>query len=97
MSASTSTVLTATAISFGNEWLSAGDVNFRIPIAGIGVALMLDGLDKISAPAANGLATIIFITVMFTPFKGNSPAGTVAKLFPAPVKAKATPTGTILV
>lgn len=80
MSASTATVLAATAISFGNEWVNTNQVNLRIPIAGLGVALLLDGIDKFSPEAATGLAVIMFITILFTPFNGKSPAQTVTGL-----------------
>lgn len=82
MSASTGTVLAATIVSFGNEWLNTNTVNFRIPIAGLGVALFLDGIDRFSPQAANGLAAIMFVTVLFTPVGGKSPAQTVSGLLP---------------
>jgi hypothetical protein len=78
MAASVGIVLTATAISFSNEWLSTGTPNFRVGIAGLGVALLFDGIEKISEQAAVGLATIMLITVLVTPFKGTSPVQTVA-------------------
>lgn len=80
MGASTGTILAATAISFGNEFVNSKQVNFRIPIAGFGVALILDGIEKISVQAALGLATIAFITVIFLPVNGKSPAETLADL-----------------
>lgn len=73
-------VLTATAISFGNEWVNQNKVNFRIPVAGFGVALLFDGIEKISPQAAMGLATITLITVLFAPIGGKSPAQTLADL-----------------
>lgn len=88
MSASTATVLAATGLSLGNEWVNTNDINFRIGIAGIGVALFLDGIDKFSPQAANGLALIMFVTVLFTPVGGKSPAQTVSGLLPAKPKGK---------
>lgn len=86
MSASTGTVLAATALSFGNEWINTNKVNWRIPIAGLGVALFFDGIDKFSPAAANGLAAIMFVTVLLTPMGGKSPAQTVTALLPAKPK-----------
>lgn len=80
MGQSTAVVLTATGISFGNEWYETGSPNFRVAVAGLGVALLLDGLEKISPQGAVGLATIMLITVVLTPFGGKSPAQTLASL-----------------
>lgn len=77
-------MLTATAISFTNEWLNTNKLNFRIGAAGLGVALLFDGIEKISEPAAVGLATIMLITVIVTPINGNSPADTVSQLLGQP-------------
>lgn len=79
MAKSTGIVLAATGISFSNEWLTTGTPNFRVGIAGLGVALLFDGIEKINQTAAIGLATIMLITVLVTPFEGLSPVETVAK------------------
>jgi hypothetical protein len=73
-------VLTATAISFTNEWYDTGDPNFRIPVAGFLVALLFDGINAVNEGAANGLAILMFIAVMTTPFKGKSPLETLSSL-----------------
>lgn len=80
MSASTSTVLAGTAISFGNDWVQTNKPNLRIVVAGLGVALFFDGIDKFSPQVANGLAAIMFVTILFTPIDGKSPAQTVVGL-----------------
>lgn len=79
MAKSTGIVLTATGISLGNEWAHTGRPNFRIGIAGLMVALIFDGVEKINEKAAVGLATMMLITVLVTPMGGDSPAQTVAK------------------
>jgi hypothetical protein len=79
MAKSTGVVLTATAISFTNEWLDTGTPNFRIGIAGLGVALIFSGIEKLNEPAAVGLSVIMLITVLLTPFNGKSPAQNVTK------------------
>lgn len=80
MGASTGIVLTATAISFTNEFIQTGTPNFRVGVAGLAVALVLDGVEKVSPKGATGLALIMFATVMVTPFKGKSPAQTFSQL-----------------
>lgn len=77
MAKSTGIILAATAISFGNEWLQ-GEINWRIPVAGLGTAVFFAGLEMLSPQAAVGLATIALITVLFTPFQGNSPVQTLS-------------------
>lgn len=72
--------MTATAISFGNEWLQTNEVNWRIPVAGLGTALLLDALERADQKIATGLAVIMLITVISTPFNGKSPAQVTAGL-----------------
>jgi len=64
MSASTGLILTAGAITFGNEWLQGGGLNFRVAAATLGSALVFAGLEKLDQEAAVGLATIVIITVL---------------------------------
>lgn len=78
MGASTNIVLAATAVSFGNEWYQTSTPNWRIPVAGLGVSIVLDGIEKFSRQGAIGLATIMMITILITPFNGKSPAQTLA-------------------
>lgn len=80
MAQSTGIVLAATGISFANEWLDSGTPNFRVIAAGLLLALLFDGIEKISPEGAVGLATIALITVVVTPFGGKSPAQTLAGL-----------------
>jgi len=80
MGQSTGIVLTATALSFGNEWLQTDTPNWRIPVAGFGTALFLDAVEKVDPKIATGLAVIMLITVIATPFNGKSPAQVAAGL-----------------
>lgn len=80
MARSTGIVLTATGISFANEWINTNTPNWRIVAAGAGVALLFDGIEKINEEAAVGLSVIMLITVLVTPFAGKSPADTVNSL-----------------
>lgn len=78
MAKSTGIVLTATGISFANEWVQTDTPNFRILIAGGALALLFDGIEQLSEPAAVGLSVLMMLTVLVTPFQGNSPIQTVA-------------------
>lgn len=80
MAKSTGLILTATGISFGNEWVTTGTPNFRVLVAGLGTALVFDGIEKISEQVAVGLSVIVMITVLLTPFNGKAPAETVVAL-----------------
>ncbi len=64
MSASTGIILTAGAITLGNEFLQSGQLNFRAGVAFLGSALVFSGLEKLDQEAAVGLAVIVMITVL---------------------------------
>lgn len=80
MAKSTGIVLTAVAIGMGNEFVQGQGINFRMGIAGLGAALLLSGVEKLNETAGVGLASIVLITVLLTPFKGKSPAQEVLTL-----------------
>jgi hypothetical protein len=63
MAASTGLILAAGTITFGNEWIHH-KVNWKIPVATLGAAIVLAGLEKISPPAAVGIATIALVTTL---------------------------------
>lgn len=63
MAASTGLILTAGTITFGNEWLH-GHLNWKVPVATIGAAVVFAGLEKVSQPAAVGLAVIALVTTL---------------------------------
>jgi hypothetical protein len=84
MAKSTGIVLTGVAIGMGNEFVQGYGLNFRMGIAGLGAALFIAGVEKVNEPAGVGLATIVFITMMLTPFKGKAPAQTIEALIKAP-------------
>ncbi len=69
MSKSIGIVLTATTISFANEWMQTNSPNWRVPIAGLGVALLFNGVERLNE-------RIMLITVLATPFQGKSPLQT---------------------
>lgn len=74
-------VMTATTISFVNEWYDTGTPNFRIPVAGAIFSLFAAGISDINQQVGTGIAILMFIGVMVTPVRGrNSPMGTLASL-----------------
>lgn len=65
MARSTGIILTAGAITFGlgNEWIH-NKPNWKVPIATLGAAVIFAGLEKVSEPAAVGIAVIALITTL---------------------------------
>jgi len=86
MAKSTGIVLTGTGISFANEFMQTKTPNFRIIMAGLGVALLFDGIEKIDERAAVGLSIIFVVTVLLTPINGKAPTQTVLSLTQPPAK-----------
>jgi hypothetical protein len=82
MAKSTGIMLMVGTVSFGNEWLQTGTPNFRIPVATLLSALVLDGIEHVSVKAAVGLASIAMITVLITPLNGKSPLQEVLAVLP---------------
>jgi hypothetical protein len=87
-------VLTGTAIGITNEMMQGYKFNFRMGMAGLGAGLFIRGIEKVNETAGTGLAVIVFITMMITPFKGNAPAQTLANLIAAPHPGPQKDTGT---
>lgn len=77
MAKSTGIMLTATGISFANEWVNTDQPNFRVVAAGLFSTLFLDGIERVNENLGVGLARILFVTVLLTPFNGKSPFQTV--------------------
>jgi hypothetical protein len=63
MAKSTGIILVAGSITFVNEWLN-NKINWKIVPATFGTALVFAGIEKLSEPAAVGLATIALISVL---------------------------------
>jgi len=84
MGASTGIVLAGTAIAGGNEWYQAGQFPWRIGIAGLLLSGFMFGVEKISEPLAVGLSSIFVVTVLVTPFHGNSPVQELANIVNKP-------------
>ena len=63
MAASTGIILAAGGITTLNEFLHH-QFNWKVPIATLGAAVVFAGLEKLSQPAAVGIASIALITVL---------------------------------
>ena len=86
MSQSTGIMLFAGTVSFGNEWIQTGKPNFRIPVATLVAGLFLNGVERLYPKAGTGLAVIVLITVLATPFQGKSPLQEAVAVLPQPKK-----------
>lgn len=64
MAASTGIILAAGGITTVNEFIH-GKINWRVPVATLGAAVLFAGLEKLSVAAAVGIASIALITVLF--------------------------------
>lgn len=54
-------VLAAGTITFGNEWLQSGNLNFRVPVATLLGAGAIGLIGMASAGAGNMLGVMVFI------------------------------------
>ncbi len=76
-------MLLTTAMSFGNQWLGNGNLDFKVLVAGAvatGGLALLEQVPGIGA-IAPGIAWIAFITLMFTRLGGKpSPIDNLNKL-----------------
>jgi len=92
MAASTGIALSATAISFANEWYQTNQLPWRVAVGGLLLAAFLGGAEKIPdvKPVAVGLASIMLVTVLVTPIAGEkSPLGTLSGIVNKPAARKA--------
>ena len=83
MAKSTAPMLLTTGMSFGNQWLGNGNLDFQILVAGMIATGGLALVEQIpgAAPLAAGIAWIAFITLMFTRIGGKpSPVDNIQKL-----------------
>jgi hypothetical protein len=73
--------LTATAISFANNWYTTDEPDFRILISGALFSLLCGGIASINNTAGTGLAAIMMIDILVVPRNGkHSPLDTLANL-----------------
>jgi hypothetical protein len=65
--------LAAGAMTFGNEWLQTGGLNWRVPIATVLVAGLDGALSALSPTAGIAFGAIVFIGALTVPLNGKSP------------------------
>lgn len=65
-------VLGAGTLTFGNEWIQTGDVNWRVPVATLLGAGALGLIGKVSASSANFLGFMVLLAASATRFNGKS-------------------------
>jgi hypothetical protein len=65
-------VLAAGTLTFGNEWLQTGQVNWRVPIATLLGAGAIGAVGVLSASAANALGVMVFIAAASMRSNGKS-------------------------
>jgi hypothetical protein len=68
-------------MTFGNEWYQTKKVNWRVPIATLLAAAVIDGLNKVDDKAAIGLSIMVLIVASATKFGGKSVIDTMVELW----------------
>lgn len=81
-------ILAAGTLTFGNEWLQTGQVNWRVPIAAVLGAWIISMVDKMSSPAATGLGAMVLIGAAVTPINGKSPVQEITGTLPSGSRKK---------
>lgn len=81
-------VLTAGTMTFTNEWYQTKEINWRVPLATVLLAAMMDGLSHVDEKAATGLSVMILIGALLTRFNGKSVADQLTQSF-GPTHGKA--------
>lgn len=75
-------VLTAGTLTFGNEWLQTGGLNWRVPVATLLGAGIMAAIGAVSTGAANGLGVMVLIAAANTEFNGKSAVQEIAGSLP---------------
>ena len=72
--------LAAGTLTFGNEWYQTNKPDWKIPVATLLLAALIDAVNSVDSTAATGLGIIIFIGATATKFKGKSVANTLTSI-----------------
>jgi hypothetical protein len=83
-------VLTAGTLTFSNEWLQTHSLNWRVPVATVLAAAMVDVVAHVSPGAGTGLGLMALIVAATVPLNGKSPIQEIAGI----VNTKTTPAST---
>jgi hypothetical protein len=88
MGAAAKIILVTAFIAFANEWYQTDKPNFRIPVAGVLMAWVFEGIENLNENAGVGVAYMVFISSLLVPVKGEkSPIETATKIV-SPTKGK---------
>lgn len=91
MAAATVMIITAGTVTFANEWYQTKNIDWKIPVVTLFLAAAFDGLAKIDANAAAGLAAIAMVGAFTVKYNGKSALDQLGGLVSQPAtKAKAT-------
>lgn len=82
-------VLITGTMTFTNEWLQTKEVNWRIPIATLIGAVVIDGISKVTGGGGTALGAIVLIAGATAPINGKSPVQEFLTVLPSG-KAKKT-------
>lgn len=77
----TAIIVVAGTITFANEWYQTKQINWRVPVATMLVALVFDGLSHLNNKAATGLSIMVLLGAVTARFNGKSVANTVYDTF----------------
>jgi hypothetical protein len=77
-STGTMLVLATGGMTFTNEWLQTHSINWRIPIATVLGAGIMEIISKVSSGAGTGLGLMILIAGATAPINGKSPVQEIA-------------------
>jgi hypothetical protein len=76
-------VLITGTMTFTNEWLQTKEVNWRIPIATLLGAVVVDGVSKVTGSGGTALGVMILIAGAATPINGKSPIQELLTVLPS--------------
>jgi len=72
-------VLTAGTMTFVNEWYQTRQVNWRVPIATMLAAALMEPFAKVAPNGSIALGIMVLIAAASTKFNGKSAIGTLAE------------------
>jgi hypothetical protein len=65
-------------MTFVNEWYQTGKINWRVPIATMLAAAIMDGVAHVDSKAATGLSVMVLLAAVTTRFNDKSVIDTVS-------------------
>lgn len=83
MATGTNLVLLTGGLTFTNEWLQTKEINWRIPVATLIAAAVVDGLSHLSPGGATALGVMTLIAGATVPINGKSPIQELLTVLPS--------------